>query len=404
MSEGWTRVALGGLLTQVREAESLDEGREYPLLGMRMYGGGPYLRETVTSDNSKASRLYRVSRGQFIYNRMFAWGGAFGLVPLEFDGAYVSNEFPVFACHEDLLGDYLRLWFQQPTVWQEIESRSTGTTKSRTRFKEQDLARYALPLPPLAVQRRIVDLMEHLDNQVNQAVASQQAASRLLHRFLDEWVASSPAGEQSVGDLCKFRSGPSWAAADEATVPGADRTPVVKITNTRPDGTLDLQQLVYVRGLPASGHRLDDNSLIVIRTNGNRDRIGNVYRPSEDAIGCAVSAFQFSGSALSTTSRDFLYWFLKAPSTQQSMSEAASGTTGLGNLAARWLNSLPIPAAGNEEIKEFVAIANCLGHLSDVLLSEHAALTDLRGACLQALLSGQVTLPASYDELLGVAS
>ena len=66
MSEGWTRVALGGLLTQVREAESLDEGREYPLLGMRMYGGGPYLRETVTSDNSKASRLYRVSRGQFI--------------------------------------------------------------------------------------------------------------------------------------------------------------------------------------------------------------------------------------------------------------------------------------------------------------------------------------------------
>ena len=86
------------------------------------------------------------------------------------------------------------------------------------------------------------------------------------------------------------------------------------------------------------------------------------------------------------------------------MSEAASGTTGLGNLAARWLNSLPIPAAGNEEIKEFVAIANCLGHLSDVLLSEHAALTDLRGACLQALLSGQVTLPASYDELLGVAS
>ena len=46
-----------------------------------MWGGGVYQRETVDSTSSKAKTLYKVSGGQFIYNRMFAWGGAFGVVP-----------------------------------------------------------------------------------------------------------------------------------------------------------------------------------------------------------------------------------------------------------------------------------------------------------------------------------
>jgi type I restriction enzyme S subunit len=33
---------------------------------------------------------------QFIYSRLFAFEGAYGVVPDEFDGLFVSNEYPTF--------------------------------------------------------------------------------------------------------------------------------------------------------------------------------------------------------------------------------------------------------------------------------------------------------------------
>ena len=92
MSE-WTPVRLGEVTTQVRDAVKVAVGPKYPLLGVKWYAEGPFLRETVSSETSKATTLYRVSPGQFIYNRMFAWKGAFGIVGDGLAGSFVSNEF-----------------------------------------------------------------------------------------------------------------------------------------------------------------------------------------------------------------------------------------------------------------------------------------------------------------------
>jgi hypothetical protein len=69
---------------------------------------------------------------------------------------------------------------------------------------------------------------------------------------------------------------------------------------------INVSQSVSVVGLPESTPTLNAGSLIVIRTNGNRDRIGNVYRPMDEAFGCAVSAFQFLSQATHPLDRDFL--------------------------------------------------------------------------------------------------
>ena len=85
--------------------------------------------------------------------------------------------------------------------------------------------------------------------------------------------------------------------------------PVIGIPNTKPDGTLDLTTVGYVSGLPTSVGKVDESSLIMIRTNGNRQRIGKIYLPPVQAYGHAVSAFQFlmqvadPGTASSCTGR-----------------------------------------------------------------------------------------------------
>src|SRR5205823_9147152 len=92
----WPTTKLGEVLTPVAREEKVDASREYRLLGIRLEGQGPFLRETVMGTQTSATKLFRVAKGDFIYSRLFACRGAFGVIGNELDGCYVSAEFPSF--------------------------------------------------------------------------------------------------------------------------------------------------------------------------------------------------------------------------------------------------------------------------------------------------------------------
>ncbi len=204
-----------------------------------------------------------------------------------------------------------------------------------------------------------------------------------------------------LGDFTTTRSGPSYAAADVSSTPLDGSTPVIGIPNTRPDGSIDLTKVGYVTGLPDTIGKIDETSLVLIRTNGNRQRIGNVYLPPSNAYGHAVSAFQFLMKVADGVDREFVYWVLREPTMQAAMSEAASGTTGLGNLAVRWLNSVHVPWSDNPTERAAVLAPLRGQHRAiDDLTAELSYLRAFRSALLTALLNQEIEIPESYDRLL----
>ena len=96
MSAPWPTVKLGDLLARAAREEAVDPSEEYRLLGIRLEGQGPFLRETVMGTQTSATKLFRVAKGDFIYSRLFACRGAFGVISEALDGCYVSSEFPTF--------------------------------------------------------------------------------------------------------------------------------------------------------------------------------------------------------------------------------------------------------------------------------------------------------------------
>lgn len=87
----WELVRLSEVLTQRANKEEVLANHEYRRLGARWYGGGPFKKDTVSGSRIKAKYLYQVCKDDFIYNRLFAWKGSFGVVSDEFAGGYVSN-------------------------------------------------------------------------------------------------------------------------------------------------------------------------------------------------------------------------------------------------------------------------------------------------------------------------
>lgn len=171
MSAQWRSVKLGDVLTAPNRAEVVLPTKEYRLLGVRLEGRGPFIRETVTGAQSSASKFFEVKSGDFIYSRLFACRGAFGVVGESMDGCFVSSEFPVFQPLADRVDvQFLRYWFTLPSVIARVDEDCTGSTPlTRNRFKERFFLSLEIPLPPLAEQRRIVARIESLAGHVVEA-------------------------------------------------------------------------------------------------------------------------------------------------------------------------------------------------------------------------------------------
>lgn len=185
MKERWPKARLAEVLRQVSEPHQVDASREYPNLGIFSFGRGLFGKRPISGATSSATTLYRVRNGQFIYSRLFAFEGAYGLVTDEFDGCFVSNEYPTFqADSARLLPEFLAAHFRQPIVWEEIAKRTTGMGHRRQRVKPEAFLEYEMPLPSLSEQHRVVARIKGVATQTEEVRQVREAEAHDLRQLL----------------------------------------------------------------------------------------------------------------------------------------------------------------------------------------------------------------------------
>ena len=91
-----TLVQLGSCLNEKSRREMVEDGKSYKILGVKWYANGAWIKAEKNGNEIKAKYLYKVKSGDLVYNRLFAWKGAFAVIPDNLNNCYVSNEFPVF--------------------------------------------------------------------------------------------------------------------------------------------------------------------------------------------------------------------------------------------------------------------------------------------------------------------
>ena len=96
MANHWPIGRFGDVLKSVSRPELVEPDKMYRALGVQWYAKGLFVREEKLGTEIRASELYRVEEGDFVYNRLFAWKGSFGIVGPVTAGGHVSGEFPCF--------------------------------------------------------------------------------------------------------------------------------------------------------------------------------------------------------------------------------------------------------------------------------------------------------------------
>lgn len=379
LPKGWRVARVGDFAQQVTDRVRVEPDKQYKMLGVKWYGEGVFLRETVKGDSMSATWVTPTKPGAFIYNRLFAWKESFAVVPPELSDCFVSGEFPQFILDtSQVSAEYLDLLFRLRSVIRAVNAASAGSAAvSRNRFKEIEFLRMELPMPPLETQRAI--LAEWRNAKAKIAAAQERVAgieAEIEEQFFDDLGLKAPAKVKPPKCfVARWRDFFRWSVSyNQAALTGTDITkgkypvvelgsildlvqygtsekansksqgvPVLRINNIK-NGVLDVSDLKHI-ALPEKTRKallLEDGDIVIIRTSGSRDLVGTCAPFHESGPFVFASYLIRLRVAPAKAIPDFVSWFINS-ALGRSQVNAISRQIMQNNINSQELRTLQVP-------------------------------------------------------------
>ena len=186
-AQGWQRVQLKDVMDYVDDSHRVKADSSFPNFGIYSFGRGLFHKQPIDGAVTSATTLRRVRKGQFIYSRLFAFEGAYGLVTEEFDGHFVSNEYPTFECRPNQArAEFVAAYFKSPSVWKDVATGSKGLGDRRQRVQPEKILSHNVWLPPIEWQNRIAQVQKQLDMLKTFQTETDVEVDALMPSILDK--------------------------------------------------------------------------------------------------------------------------------------------------------------------------------------------------------------------------
>lgn len=189
-------VSFGELFTRVERKITLEEDATYPTVGVRWYGKGAFVRRRLLGADIARKQQWVIQRGDLVYNKLFAWKGAFAIADSSVDGYIVSDKFPTYGIDSDRVdADYLTYFLRSPALADQALRLSKGAAAiSKLTLNPPQFWDLTVPLPGMDAQRELARRLSALDERLvgleELRHASEAAADALMPAVLGEAFAA----------------------------------------------------------------------------------------------------------------------------------------------------------------------------------------------------------------------
>lgn len=157
---GWRKLRLGDVMRLDLDPVKVDPSQDYPNAGCYSFARGLFLKPPIVGMEWQSDTLFRLRAGQFTYLKLKAFEGAFAFVSEEFEGRYVSNEYPTYSpINGECRSEWVFAHFKPQRVWATLASGSKGIGARRERVNPTRLLAHEAWVPPMPDQDRIADVL-----------------------------------------------------------------------------------------------------------------------------------------------------------------------------------------------------------------------------------------------------
>jgi len=425
--EGWITATLGDLTTKgqygwTTSAATLSQGKGIRLLRTTDISSGhvdwsavPGCR-TVPPDSSK----YLLSPGDIVVSRAGSVGVShvLGPCPPSVFASYLIR----FRTLGGVPSGFVGLYLQTKDYWNSIAEEAAGIALPN--INASKLSSLALPVPPVAEQRRIVHAVENLLAQVDVARGRLAKLPVILKRFrqsvlagastgrlTDEWRERTPAShddgvgrsrtaDAAVDDLSDGDIPGSWSRvrAESLCEPTRPITYGVIKLGPKVDGGVPTLRSSNVRPLvidlssvKAIERRIADQYSRTYLRGGEvlvtvRGTLGGVAVASSDLTGYNISREVAQLPLLETVNPHFVMYAIASRASQKWLTERAKGVAYTG-INIEDLRRLPLPLPPQPEQDEIVRRVDRLLALGDSIEHRVAAASAGADALAQSILA-----------------
>lgn len=183
----YTKHKINSVLTRIKAQMFVEKNVMYKRLTIRINNNGVYVRDVINGSHIKTKKQFYVSAGQLAISKIDARNGAFGIVPIDADGAIITGNFWVYDVNKDLANiKYLEMLLSSDKFTKSWEECSNGSG-NRLYLQEMKFLNYNIPLPALTIQNQLVD---DYNAKIGQAEIAENNAA-LLEESIDEYLFES---------------------------------------------------------------------------------------------------------------------------------------------------------------------------------------------------------------------
>ncbi|MFE9288221.1 restriction endonuclease subunit S [Streptomyces olivaceus] len=417
LPDSWSWVTLADVLSEPlvngRSVKTMDGG--FPVLRLTAISGGKIdLGEAKEGAwTAEQAGPFLVQHGDFLLSRgngskrLVGRGGLVGDVAHQV--AFPDTMIRVRLAQELISSSYFQFLWESPLIRMQVEARAR-TTAGIYKVNQAILETVALPLPPLAEQRRIV---EALEEQLSRLDAAERAVARVLRRQVllagtvrDRIVRAEgelPEGWawRSLRDVVRrveagksFRCDPQPAADDEWGV--------IKVSAmTWGEFRQEEQKAVPIGRLIDARHEISAGDILVSRAN-TPEYVGAPVLVRRTRSRLLLSDKSLRLVPAPGVSRDWLITVLSAPLVRRQISAKATGSKdSMRNISQKDLLSvrIPVPPVKSQPLLAEYADEALSGIGGMAREAEHALAraAKLRAAILRRAFAGQLVEQDSDD-------
>ena len=124
--------------------------------------------------NNIKGKIFVANRGDLVYSKIDLRNGAIGIVPDKYDAVGFTSEFPIYdVCEDQVDREYIKLVLHSEKFRQYVHGLVSGTS-GRKRIDPESLESISIPVPPLPIQREIVNFWENAQKKAGELVAQAE--------------------------------------------------------------------------------------------------------------------------------------------------------------------------------------------------------------------------------------
>jgi type I restriction enzyme S subunit len=321
--------------------------------------------------------------------------GKFASVGSISEGA-IASSLVIVRPQECVLDSFLLAYFESDLCSQMINNFKNGAAQPN--LSANSLRQFAIPVPPLPEQRRIVGILDEAFDAVATAKVNTennlQNARALFESHLQSVFTQGCEGwvETTLGRVCRFENGDrgkNYPNREEYVESGI---PWINTGHIQADGTLSQSEMNFISREKYESLRsgkIQAGDLVYCLRGATLGKTALVDPFTEGAVASSLVIIR-PGSLLD---RRFLYYFLISPPGQRTIELYQNGAA-QPNLGAKSVAKYQLLLPKLEEqrvlVKSIAAIAEATQRLESLYQQKLAALDALRKSLLHQAFSGQL--------------